>query len=155
MKERDRNTKFFHLSIIIRWRRNHIDAIKSEEGHWVTSPTQIRQTILSSFKNLYAKEFVSFSDHLNNLMTNCITEEDNDLLKKIPSCAGVLDQPSHVPSASSGANQSAMQITAMRICVVIRIDFFSVRGVSSSAVFCEGEPRSSQPSRPAPSTTSG
>lgn len=27
---------------------------------------------------------MSFSEHLNNLMTNCITEEDNDLLKKIP-----------------------------------------------------------------------
>lgn len=85
LKEGDRNTKFFHLSTIIRWRRNHIDAIKSEEGHWVTSPTQIKQTILSSFKNLYAKEFVSFPEHLDNLMTNCITEEDNDLLKKIPS----------------------------------------------------------------------
>ena len=84
LKEGDRNTMFFHLSTIIR-RRNHIDAIKSEEGHWVTSPTQIRQTILSSFKNLYAEEYVSFLEHLDNLMANCITEEDNDLLMKIPS----------------------------------------------------------------------
>ena len=28
---------------------------------------------------------VSFPKHLDNLLTNCITEEDNDLLKKIPS----------------------------------------------------------------------
>ena len=62
-----------------------VEAIKSEEGHWVTSPTQIRQTILSSFKILYAKEYVSFLEHLDNLMTNCITKEDNDLLMKIPS----------------------------------------------------------------------
>ena len=85
LKEGDRNTKFFHLSTIIKRRTNHIDAIKLEEGHWVTSPTQIRQTILSSFKNLFAEEYVSFLEHLDNLMTNCIIEEDNDLLMKIPS----------------------------------------------------------------------
>ena len=32
LKEGDRNTKFFHLSTIIRRRQNHIDAIKSEDG---------------------------------------------------------------------------------------------------------------------------
>ena len=41
LKEGDRNTKFFHLSTIIRRRRNNIDAIKSEEGLWVTSSNQI------------------------------------------------------------------------------------------------------------------
>ncbi|XP_075659200.1 uncharacterized protein LOC142629097 [Castanea sativa] len=35
LKEGDKNTKFFHLSTIIRRRRNSIDAIKSEEGQWV------------------------------------------------------------------------------------------------------------------------
>ena len=42
LKEGDRNTKFFHLSTIIRRRRNNIDAIKSEEGHWIMSSNQIR-----------------------------------------------------------------------------------------------------------------
>ena len=32
LKEGDRNTKFFHLSTIIRRRLNHINAIKSEDG---------------------------------------------------------------------------------------------------------------------------
>ena len=32
LKEGDRNTKIFHLSTIIRRRRNHIDAIKYEDG---------------------------------------------------------------------------------------------------------------------------
>ncbi|XP_065624109.1 uncharacterized protein LOC136065133 [Quercus suber] len=39
LKEGDRNTKFFYFSAIISRRRNHIDAIKSEEGQWVTSST--------------------------------------------------------------------------------------------------------------------
>ena len=32
LKKGDRNTKFFHLSTIIRRRLNHIKAIKSEDG---------------------------------------------------------------------------------------------------------------------------
>lgn len=33
LKEGDRNTKFFHLSTIIKRWQNNIDAIKSEEGN--------------------------------------------------------------------------------------------------------------------------
>ena len=73
--------KIFHLSTIIRRMRNNIDAIKTKEGRWVTSSNHIRTLFFSSFKNLFTEENVSF---LENLMTSCITEEENVVLKKIP-----------------------------------------------------------------------
>ena len=73
--------KFFHLSTFIRRMRNNIDAIKTKEGRWVTSSNHIRNLFFSSFKNLFTEENVSF---LENLTTSCITEEENVVLKKIP-----------------------------------------------------------------------
>ena len=58
LKEGHRNTKFFHLSTIIRRRQNNIDVIKTEEGSWVTNSNQIRHLFFSSFKSLFAKEYV-------------------------------------------------------------------------------------------------
>nr|XP_023895077.1 uncharacterized protein LOC112006991 [Quercus suber] len=84
LKEGDRNTKFFHLSTIIRRRQNNIDAIKTEEGCWVTNSNQIRQLFYSSFKSLFTEECVNFPEHLDNLLTSCITEEENSMLKKVP-----------------------------------------------------------------------
>lgn len=37
LKEGNRNTKFFHLYTIIHRRQNKIDAIKQDDGTWVTS----------------------------------------------------------------------------------------------------------------------
>ena len=85
LKEGDRSTKFFHLSTIIRRRRNHIDAIKFEDGQWITSPNQIRKLFFNTFKNLFSEEEVTFPSHLENLMPKSITEEDNVILKRIPS----------------------------------------------------------------------
>ena len=85
LKEGDRSTKFFHMSTIIRRRRNHIDAIKSEDGQWITNPNQIRKLFFNSFKNLFSEEEVTFPSHLENLMPKSISKEDNVILKRIPS----------------------------------------------------------------------
>ncbi|XP_030923020.1 uncharacterized protein LOC115949895 [Quercus lobata] len=77
LKERDNNSKFFHLSTIIRRRHNHIDAIKGENGNWVTGSNRIREKFLQHFKELYKEEEVSFPDHLDNLIKPCITDDEN------------------------------------------------------------------------------
>ncbi|XP_021730835.1 uncharacterized protein LOC110697764 [Chenopodium quinoa] len=38
----DRNTRFFHLSTIIRRRRNRIETLKDSNDEWVTDPTQVK-----------------------------------------------------------------------------------------------------------------
>ena len=84
LKEDDRNMKFFHLSTINRRRQNNIDAIKTEEGSLVTNSNQTRHLFYSSFKSLFTEECVNFPKHLDNLLTSCIAEEENSMVKKVP-----------------------------------------------------------------------
>ena len=39
--EGDKNSKFFHLSAIIRRRRNSIDALKNDSEEWITDRGEI------------------------------------------------------------------------------------------------------------------
>ena len=84
LKEGDRNTKFFHLSTIIRRRQNSITALKAENGQWVTGSNQIRELFYQHFKNLFTDEEVDFPENLDDLMTRCISEEENQGLNTIP-----------------------------------------------------------------------
>ena len=36
LKDGDKNSRFFHLSTVIRRKRNSIDAIKNDFGEWLT-----------------------------------------------------------------------------------------------------------------------
>ncbi|KAL0006983.1 hypothetical protein SO802_008485 [Lithocarpus litseifolius] len=84
LKLGDKNSKFFHLSTIIRRRRNNIDAIKNEEGTWIYESGQIRAKFRENFINLFKEEEVFFPEHLDHLVLLCITEEENKGLKCIP-----------------------------------------------------------------------
>lgn len=99
LKEGDRNTKFFHLSTIIKRRHNNIDAINLEDNNWVMSSNQIRQLLFNSFKNTFAEEEVSFPEHLDNLISPCISVEENLKLCNVPSpeeIKSVMPQPTFI-----------------------------------------------------------
>jgi hypothetical protein len=85
LKEGDKNYKFFHLSTIIRRRRNAIDAIKGDDGVWITNKAEIRNHIVSRFQSLYTSEPVSFPPNLDDLILPCITQPENATLCLIPS----------------------------------------------------------------------
>ena len=80
LKLGDRNTKFFHLSTIIRHKRNNIDAIRDEQGAWIMETESIRSLFLNSFKNLFKQEEVNFPPHLEHLVLSCIIEDENSEL---------------------------------------------------------------------------
>ena len=42
VKEGDRNSRFFHLSTIIRKRRNYISEIKLDDGNWIRDREEIQ-----------------------------------------------------------------------------------------------------------------
>ena len=84
LKLGDRNTKFFHLSTIIRCKRNNIDAIRDEQGAWITETEAIRSLFLNSFKNIFKQEEVNFPTHLEHLVLPCIMEDENAELSRIP-----------------------------------------------------------------------
>ena len=52
-KEGDRNTRFFHLSTLLRRRRNRINEIKLEDGSWINTKEEIQNYFNENFKSLY------------------------------------------------------------------------------------------------------
>ena len=50
LKEGDKNSKIFHLSTIIRRRKNSIDVVKGSDGTWITNKKLISEHFLENFK---------------------------------------------------------------------------------------------------------
>ncbi|XP_075663334.1 uncharacterized protein LOC142632901 [Castanea sativa] len=91
LKLSDRNTKFFHLSTIIRRKRNNIDAIRDEQGAWITETEATRSPFLNNFKNLFSQKEVCFPPHLEHLVLSSITEDENSELSRIPTPEEIKD----------------------------------------------------------------
>lgn len=85
LKLGNKNSKFFHLSTIIRRGSNNIDAIKQDDGTWVQDQNSIRELFQTNFINLFKEEDIYFPTHLEHLILPCITEKENDTLIQIPS----------------------------------------------------------------------
>ncbi|XP_010424324.1 PREDICTED: uncharacterized protein LOC104709399 [Camelina sativa] len=49
----DRNTRYFHISTIIRRRRNRIEMLKNDEGIWISDLKDLEGLVVSYYKMLY------------------------------------------------------------------------------------------------------
>lgn len=84
LKEGDNNSKFFHLSTIIRRRRNSIDVVKNDSREWIIDRREIQKHFVEKFKTFFNEEEVDFLENLDNLITPCITEKENIELWRVP-----------------------------------------------------------------------
>jgi hypothetical protein len=84
LREGDKNSKYFHLSTIIRRRRNKIDTIKSDLGEWITDRKEIRKHFLTHFTSQFCEEEVDFPTNLEELIPNSISDSENEELCRIP-----------------------------------------------------------------------
>ena len=84
-KEGDRNTRFFHLSTLVRRRRNHINEIKLEDGSWINTREEIQNYFNENFKSLSQSECNDVPEDLENLIEPCISMEENEELCRVPS----------------------------------------------------------------------
>lgn len=50
----DRNTSFFHISTVIRRRRNKIEMLKDAEGKWVSDKGELESLAIQYYKGLYS-----------------------------------------------------------------------------------------------------
>jgi hypothetical protein len=66
LKDGDKNSKFFHLSTLIRRKRNSIDAIRDDDGDWITSKKEIRSHVVSKFPNSSSLKLFSFHQTWNS-----------------------------------------------------------------------------------------
>nr|XP_048326689.1 uncharacterized protein LOC125421532 [Ziziphus jujuba var. spinosa] len=54
-----RNTKYFHLTTLIRRRRNKVDMLKNNKGIWISEKEVLKNIVISFFENLYSCENAS------------------------------------------------------------------------------------------------
>jgi hypothetical protein len=85
LKDGDRNSKCFHISTIVRRKKNAIDAIRGEDGEWLVKYSEIRDYLVGSFQQQFMEEPIKFPLDLENLISPSISEVENDLLCQIPS----------------------------------------------------------------------
>ena len=84
LRDGDRNTKFFHLSTIIRRRHNSIDAVRSDSGDWIIDQKGIREHFQTKFISLFSEEETFFPPDLEHLIQPSISSEDNVELCRVP-----------------------------------------------------------------------
>ncbi|KAM2666646.1 hypothetical protein EV2_018455 [Malus domestica] len=77
LQEGDRNTRFFHLSTIIRRRRNKIEGLWNNDGVWVEDKEDLKQIAVHHFCSLFAYSFYGTS---NGVMPNLFSYVDQSLL---------------------------------------------------------------------------
>ena len=64
----DRNTSFYHISILVRRKRNRILAMKNSVGEWLYKEREVMDYIRKGFKDLYSsslaysKRYPSFAN---------------------------------------------------------------------------------------------
>ncbi|KAB1219839.1 hypothetical protein CJ030_MR3G009481 [Morella rubra] len=81
----DLNTKFFHISTIVRRRRNAIEFLKTPTGSWLNSRPEIGKLFTDSFSKLFTSTRPVLPSDLEGLISPEITDEENLFLCQIPS----------------------------------------------------------------------
>ena len=61
MIQGDRNTNFYHVSTLVRRKRNQIVAIKDHVGEWIYEESAIKEFFRSGFNSIYTSSFTSSS----------------------------------------------------------------------------------------------
>uniref|UniRef100_A0A2N9ETY0 DUF4283 domain-containing protein n=1 Tax=Fagus sylvatica TaxID=28930 RepID=A0A2N9ETY0_FAGSY len=85
LRDGDRNTMFFHISAVVRHRKNSIDALRGEDGIWLVNLSDIREHVVSNFQQLFTEEEACCSLDLENLINSSISMAENAHLCQLPS----------------------------------------------------------------------
>lgn len=75
----DRNPKFFHLSTIVRRKRNKIDKLKID-GEWVEEPSTLSSHIINNFNNLFKRDDNICLDELRFPPCLKVTQRENNTI---------------------------------------------------------------------------
>jgi hypothetical protein len=84
LKDGDRNSRYFHISAVVKRRHNSIDAIRGDDGIWIVNLSKIREFVVGNFKHLFTEEVTSCPVDLENLIHPCISESENAHLCLMP-----------------------------------------------------------------------
>lgn len=73
----DFKTKFFHLSTIIKRRKNSIDFLKTQSGEWTSDSSEIGRVFSDHFQAIYSTSHPTIPPDIQSLFPSVISQEDN------------------------------------------------------------------------------
>lgn len=85
LTSKELNTRFFHISTIVRRRRNAIEFLKHPSGSWLDSREEIGKLFVASFTELYSSNNPRPPGDLDGLISPIISAQENLELCHIPS----------------------------------------------------------------------
>ena len=80
----DLNIKFFHITTLIRRRRNQICFLKGCDGTWVQGNENIGNSFMSFFSDLFKSSNPPFYDEVKDLFDPVISLKENEQICMIP-----------------------------------------------------------------------
>uniref|UniRef100_A0A803PK11 Uncharacterized protein n=1 Tax=Cannabis sativa TaxID=3483 RepID=A0A803PK11_CANSA len=89
VKNSDRNSCFFHASIMVRRKRNFIWAVMEDESHWIEDRDLMADFFRSKFLETFNSTNPEIDEELFTLVESCISMEENDSFIVVPSLGGV------------------------------------------------------------------
>ncbi|KAK3037266.1 hypothetical protein RJ639_029678 [Escallonia herrerae] len=96
--EGDLNTKFFHLSTLVRRRRNTIDFIKNSDGAWISKREDIGNCLVINFQQLFLSSNPVFPEDLDGLISPVLSDSDKAALCEIPTMEEIKQTVMHFSS---------------------------------------------------------
>jgi hypothetical protein len=119
---KDLNTKYFHLSTLIRRRSNAVNFLKLDSGVWVSSRTEIGDTFAAHFTKIFTSSNPFIEPEMLNLFSPIITEEENALLSSIPAEEEILDALSSLGSTKAPGPDGFTAIFFKKYWDIVRED---------------------------------
>lgn len=52
----DKNTRFFHMSTLVRRRKNRVEMLEGDDGEWVTGSSELNKLVVSYYATLFKSE---------------------------------------------------------------------------------------------------
>lgn len=82
LKWGDKNTKYFHASVMQRRKMNIIHKIKNKDGGWIEGNVEIMQSFKDTFNDLFRGSEGEKEENAVQHIPNLVTPEDNSMLLK-------------------------------------------------------------------------
>ena len=81
LKDRDRNTNFFHSKASQRRRKNYIKGLYDNDGQWCTNPSRVEEIVLEFYQALFTTQNPDNFDEILAQIPQVVTDEmNNDLM---------------------------------------------------------------------------
>ena len=119
---KDLNTKYFHISTLIRRMPNSINFLKSNTGDWVSSRVDIGGIFIDHFKHLFSSSNPSIEEEILDLFSPVISIAENLSFCSIPSKLEIFQALASLGSSKAPGSDGFTAFFTKKYWSLIKVD---------------------------------